>query len=65
MLISVLAVLDGVAGAYLIRYALRRDKGAILASGIVLVICCLLLVAIALLPNSAGAPEPAAPAVDL
>ena len=43
----ILAVIDAAAGAYLVRYALhreRRDKDAVLAVGIFLLICAGLLV---------------------
>ena len=46
MLSVVLAVIDAAVGAYLIRYALRRelrDKDAVLATGVFLVICAGLL----------------------
>ena len=46
MLSVALAVMDAAAGAYLIRYALRRerrDKDAVLAVGIFLLICAGLL----------------------
>ena len=42
----ILAVIDAAAGAYLVRYALhreRRDKDAVLATGIFLLICAGLL----------------------
>ena len=56
MLSVVLAAIDAAAGAYLIRYALRRerrDKDAVLAVGIFLVICAglLLLIEVLLEPS--------------
>ena len=48
----VLAVIDAAAGAYLIRYAVlreRRDKDAVLATGIFLLVCAGLLLALEVL----------------
>ena len=47
MLSVVLAVVDAAVGVYLIRYALpreRRDKDAVLATGVFLLVCAGLLV---------------------
>ena len=52
MLSVVLAAIDAAVGTYLIRYAARRerrDKDAVLAVGIVLVICAGLLLVIEVL----------------
>ena len=63
MLSVVLAVIDAVAGAYLIRYAIRRehrDKDGVLAVGYFLLVCSLLLMAIEVLPQP-EAPTPVGP----
>lgn len=47
MLTYALAALDGAAGAYLVRYAVqreRRDKDAVLAVGVFLLVCAAVLV---------------------
>ena len=52
MLSVALAAIDAAVGAYLIRYAVRRerrDKDAVLAVGIFLIICAVLLLLIEVL----------------
>lgn len=59
------AVLDAAAGAHLVLYALRRerrDKDAVLAVGLFLLVCAVVLVLLELLPD-ARADVPAGPAV--
>lgn len=55
MTVLVLALVDGVVGAYLVRYAVtreRRDKPAVLVTGIFLLVCAAALMVIGLLPSS-------------
>ena len=64
VLVFALAAVDAAVGAYLIRYALpreRRDKDAVLAVGISLVFCSALLVGLALWRDSGGGSLPPLP----
>ena len=68
MLLVALACLDAAAGAHLIRYAVRRerrDKDALLVTGMFLVVCAVLLVVISAPLDAADVPGPSAPAVDV
>lgn len=53
MIVFVLALIDGLVGAYLVQYAVareRRDKAAVLVTGIFLLACAAALLVIGLLP---------------
>ena len=65
MVTVVLALVDAAAGGYLVRYALRReqrDKDAVLAVGVFLLVCAAVLVGLELLLDDGQLIEPRPPA---